>query len=112
MNIILKIVEKKKLKYSSLDFRNNVFGIQINMTARKYCVVFSFAIELKIFLKTYLAFVGLYMTSYFSIPLSDIFQDTLTVVGLINMTVMSPGAWLADIHPVGEHILLKHYYYI
>jgi len=44
------------------------------------------------------------MTSYFSIPISDIFQDTLTVVGLMNMTVMSPGAWLAEIHPAGTNI--------
>jgi len=40
------------------------------------------------------------MTSYFSIPISDIFQDTLTVVGLMNMTVMSPGAWLAEKLPI------------
>lgn len=46
------------------------------------------------------------MTSYFSIPISDIFQDTLTVVGLMNMTVMSPGAWLAEKLPMGTNTYL------
>lgn len=53
--------------------------------------------------QSYLALVGLYMTSYFSIPISDIFQDTLAVVGLMNMTVMLPGAWLAGKHPAGKN---------
>jgi len=44
------------------------------------------------------------MTSYFSIPFSDIFQDTLTALGLINMTVMSPGAWAAEKQPADKNV--------
>lgn len=56
---------------------------------------------------TYLASVGLYVTSYFSSGVSrstDVCQDTFTDVGLRNVTVIFSGA--VDIEP--EKRLLLH----